>query len=345
MSIVLLSSRDAIDQSDILGHPVRIQPADLLKRLPQLARLVHVDLAGLLGVRLAELLADAEGLDALDEDAALRRQVRRAVETQVAGQQDLVRVQEVRVRVVGEVEGHAAPLDLEGVGLLWQARQRRAVVGEGVEVLVLADDLLRGIRRRAGGLDGSGGLGSARQRWSLAHASSSSSVMAARGGDGRIATSLTLGLQVSAFPLEPQAGVQAEGAGDLRLELEGEGVVAGSWRGGSAEEALDAGGHMFLDGTLGSEGIVGGEEGRLLCGLGLGVRVEDGIADEGRVVVGGDALGDLGGRRDGGRDGEVRRGVVVVDGGLWGVEERLHVGVDGVVVGGARGVRLVLRLS
>lgn len=65
---------------DVLGDPAGIEPSDFLERLPQFAGLVDIDLAGLLGVGLAELLADAQGLDALDEDAALRGEVGRAVE-------------------------------------------------------------------------------------------------------------------------------------------------------------------------------------------------------------------------------------------------------------------------
>lgn len=316
--------------SDILGDPAGVQPADLLERLPQLARLVHVDLAGLLGVGLAELLADAQGLDALDEDASLGGQVGGTVEPQVAGEQDLVRIEQVGVRVAGQVEGHAAPLHLEGIRSIRQAGQGRAVVWEAREVLVLTDDPLRRIRRGPRRLDSARSLGRARRRWCLADAGGCVGVVAASGGDRGIAPGLAAGLEVSAFSLEPQARVHAEGLGDLRLELEGEGVVAGARKGGLAEAALHASSHMVLDDAVG-ERLVGREEGRLgRCRRLLAVRVEDGVSHDRRLLVRRDALDDLGGGRDGGRNGEAE-GRGPVDG-----EEGLHLGVHGVLDGRVR---------
>lgn len=43
-------------------HPAGFEPADLVKCRPELGSLVHVNLAGLLSIRLAELLAGAQAL-------------------------------------------------------------------------------------------------------------------------------------------------------------------------------------------------------------------------------------------------------------------------------------------
>ena len=209
--------------------------------------------------------------------------------------------------VVGQVERYAAPLDLEGIRPLGQAREGRAVVGECCEVLILADDPLRRVGRGPWWFGDSRGLGRAGEGGCLAD--SGRGVVCARGGNGGIPPGLAMRLQVSALPLEPQPWVDAEGLGHLRLELQGESVLALSRGRGLAEEALDTGSHMFLDDTLGREGLIGGEEGGLLDGRPrLRVRVEDGVADEGGLLVGRDALDDLGGGRDGWRDGEVGEG-------------------------------------
>jgi len=69
-------------RSEVLAEVDRLEPSDLVERLPQLAGLVDVDLAGLLGVSLAELLADLERLDASLEHAALTAEVLCAGEAQ-----------------------------------------------------------------------------------------------------------------------------------------------------------------------------------------------------------------------------------------------------------------------
>lgn len=55
----------------IFLDPLLIQPADLVECLPQLACLVDVNLAGLLGVGLSELLANSISFNSLDEDSSL----------------------------------------------------------------------------------------------------------------------------------------------------------------------------------------------------------------------------------------------------------------------------------
>jgi hypothetical protein len=315
--------------SDVLGDPGRVQPADLLERLPELARLVDVDLARLLGVRLAELLADAQGLDPLDEDTSLRREIGRAVQAQVAREGELVRVEEVGLRVVAEIEGGAAPLDLEGVGLVWQARQRRAVVGEGEEVLVLAHHLLGRVGCGPGRSGWAGSLGGPDGR-DLADAARGVVAPGVRRCDLGVSFGAPDGLQVATLPLQPVAAVHIEGPGDLGLELEGEGVLALARRRGLSKQAGDAGRDVLVDHALSGEGLVVGEERCLELGggrLGLRLRVEDGVADDdGRQVLAGDALEVLGGGRDGWRDREPRCGER---------EEGLHLGVYGVLEGSA----------
>lgn len=56
---------------EVFLDPLLVQPADLVECLPQLAGLVDVDLAGLLGIGLSELLANSESFDSLDEDSSL----------------------------------------------------------------------------------------------------------------------------------------------------------------------------------------------------------------------------------------------------------------------------------
>lgn len=121
-----------------LADPVHVEPADLLKRGPQFGRLVDVNLAGLLGVGLAELLALNSAGSAADEDAPLAGEVRSAVQSEVGRQAELVRVQEVGVRVLAEIDRRALPVDLEAVGLVRERVERRAEILERVEVTILA---------------------------------------------------------------------------------------------------------------------------------------------------------------------------------------------------------------
>jgi hypothetical protein len=90
-----------------------LEPSDLVIRLPELASLVDVDLAGLLGVSLAELLADAESVDAGLEDASLAAQVGSAGETESGGEVHFCLVQLMPVRVGGEVEHLSLPVGLQ----------------------------------------------------------------------------------------------------------------------------------------------------------------------------------------------------------------------------------------
>lgn len=130
-----------------------VEPADFIVGHPQLRGLVHIDLASLLGIGLAELLADLGTLEAALEDAALAGQIGGTVETQETGQDELVRVQKMAVGVFGEIERVPLPVHLQAVRLGRQVAQRGAVVGALIEVLVFAvgrDVLAARLGRRAG---------------------------------------------------------------------------------------------------------------------------------------------------------------------------------------------------
>lgn len=74
-------------------HPLQVQPADLLKGRPELRGLVDINLASLLSVRLPELLPNPGAFEAADEYPTLAGQIRRAVQSQIRRQTQLVRMQ------------------------------------------------------------------------------------------------------------------------------------------------------------------------------------------------------------------------------------------------------------
>lgn len=80
---------------------------------------------------------DFGALQTPDEDATLAGEIGCAVEAKRGGPRELVRVQEVRVGVLAEVQRGALPIHLDAIGLDGQRAQGRAAVGESVEVLVL----------------------------------------------------------------------------------------------------------------------------------------------------------------------------------------------------------------
>lgn len=241
--------------------------------------------------------------------------------------------------VIGQVERDAPPLDLEAVGPVGQARERRTVIWESAEVLILADDPLRWVRGRPGRLGCAWGLGRARGRGGggLAHAGRHTITIAGGRGEGEISSSIAAGLQESALPFEPQAGVYEDGLSDSRLELEGEGVV-GLLRGGDvAEEAIGAGSEVVLHDSL----VVGRarKEGALLGDgrLRLDVGVEDRVSQR-RRLGGRDVLIYLGGGGDRRRDGQVWPALSLARGlrllrSADDAEEGLHLGVDGMLDG------------
>jgi hypothetical protein len=114
---------------EILAEVVRVEPADLLIRRPEFAGLVDVDIASLLGVRLAKLLADLQALSAGLEDTALAAEVGRAAEAERCGKADFALVQHMAIGIFGEIEHGAPPISLEALGVvLGKSVERRAVV-------------------------------------------------------------------------------------------------------------------------------------------------------------------------------------------------------------------------
>ena len=100
------------------ADPTLVQPANLVKGSPELGRLVDIDLARLLGIGLAELLAHPETFEAPDKHASLAGQIRSTVETQICSQHHLVGVQQALVRVGTQVDGGALPINLKAVALV-----------------------------------------------------------------------------------------------------------------------------------------------------------------------------------------------------------------------------------
>lgn len=130
---------------------MRLEPASIVEDSPESGGLVDVDLAGLLGISLAELLAVLEALETAHKHASLAGEVRGTVQTKAAGKVELGRVQQLAVGVVAEVDGLALPLRLElGRSTVRERSKRRAEVLEHLEVLVLAaggNDAARWLRR------------------------------------------------------------------------------------------------------------------------------------------------------------------------------------------------------
>jgi hypothetical protein len=113
--------------------------------LPEFAGLVDINLTGLLGIRLPKLLANLVSLNSLDENPTLGGEICSTVEAEIGCEIDLVRVKEMSVGVEFEINRSAFPIDFEGVGFVWKARNRRAVIWERAEVLVFSSDSLASV--------------------------------------------------------------------------------------------------------------------------------------------------------------------------------------------------------
>jgi len=100
-----------------LREMATVEPTDFLVRLPQLAGLVDINLARLLSIRLAELLADSQGVDTGLEDAPFAAQVCSARKSERGSKIEFGLVQEVSIRVVGEIEDLSLPICLENLAV------------------------------------------------------------------------------------------------------------------------------------------------------------------------------------------------------------------------------------
>lgn len=116
-----------------------VEPSHFVKRRPQLACFVDINLARLLRIRLAKLLADAEGVQSRLEDASFAAEVGGATQPERGGEVEFGLVQQRPIRVAGEVEQVVAgPVGLERFGVPRRERGGRGrIVGQGVEIHVL----------------------------------------------------------------------------------------------------------------------------------------------------------------------------------------------------------------
>lgn len=137
--------RESEARSHPLPTPPLLQPPHLLKRHPKLTRLVYINLARLLRICLPELflaLSSSPGsertLQSGKEDATLGCQIRSAVETEVAGEENLVWVEKVTVWIRSEVKRRAFPFNLQRVWTVWKRGEWWATVNECAEIFVLS---------------------------------------------------------------------------------------------------------------------------------------------------------------------------------------------------------------
>ena len=195
-----------------------------------------------MSIRLSELLFDSQRFNSCLEDSTLRGKVSGTIESQVCGEEELVWMEKISVRVVAEIDGSASPVDFERIGSARQARGWRRVIGEEVEILVLARD--SDLPRLGGGswdlwlrlslgfddttttrqsddpgavgrFHESDGCGS--ERWVLSDSSPQRLILQ----------------QLGPLSLKPCSWIRpGEGLHDLGLELEGQLILVMSWRGG-----------------------------------------------------------------------------------------------------------------
>lgn len=92
-------------------HPPLVKPAGSFIRSVQFGRLVDVNLAGLLGMGLTELLALVVVVQTGLEDATLAGEIGCTIQPQAGSQLKFIRVKEMLVRVLAKVQGSALPVD------------------------------------------------------------------------------------------------------------------------------------------------------------------------------------------------------------------------------------------
>lgn len=242
------------------SHPFSTEPANLVKGSPELGGLVDVNLAGLLSVSLAELLAGPEALKTALKHASLAGEIGGAVQAEVAGEDDFVRVKQVVVRVAAEVNWLALPVHLEAVGSVGKRVEGWAVVRKRLEILVLAvgGDNAAGWLRGSAGASSSGRSNNNRRRRGQAVAGADGSVArmlwlghsvgalgsGRLGGNGlgredgveALGSGLPIGNQESPLLEKPSAAVAGEVLHDLRAEGQGELIVLAPWWRDSAED-------------------------------------------------------------------------------------------------------------
>ena len=230
-------------------HPLQVEPADLVVCRPQLRCLVDINVAGLLGIRLAEFFPNARTLQPALEKPALAGNVSSTVQSQVASQHQFVGVKQMSVWVIAEVNWLAPPIGLhEARGTTGQAAGWRTVIGNRLKVLVLAHSA----SPTGGFWSGASSLGGSLLGWGhargAADAISGSSVVTlglgdtigslnARGGfrssngssrhNGLVAmgSSFAVSDQKLSLLAQPSLGVDSELLHDLGLEVQGIEVI------------------------------------------------------------------------------------------------------------------------
>lgn len=255
-------------------HPFQVEPADLVVGRPQLGCFVDIDVAGLLGICLAEFFPNARTLQAALEKSAFAGDVSSTVQSQVASQHQFVGMKQMGVWIIAEVNWLTPPIGLhEAGGTTGQATGRRAVIGDGLKVLVLAHGAspTGGFWGCASSLGGS--LLGRGHAWGAADAISGSSVVTLRLGDtigslnarrgfrssngscghnGLVAmgSSSAVGHQKLSLFAQPSPGVDTELLHDLGLEVQGiEVILALRWL-HSAKGAGRPSSNMIVDDAL-----------------------------------------------------------------------------------------------
>lgn len=100
-------------QLDVLTKIDGIEPANFIVSLPELAGLVDIDLACLLGVSPAELFVDLQGMDTSLENTSLAAKIGGTAEAKCGSKLELSLMQEVAIGVAGQIELVALPFSFE----------------------------------------------------------------------------------------------------------------------------------------------------------------------------------------------------------------------------------------
>lgn len=236
-----------------LSDPMFLEPVNLVECLPQFAGFVDINLACLLGVCLSELFVDAERVETLHEDSTFRREIGCTVKAKIGGKRDLIRVEQVCVRIVPKIDGSPLPVDLERVWFVGEAGDRWAVIRQGREVLVLACNSLRLSRRLAH--DGTDLWLSRRllnpSSWSRYRSWKRSAIDVPRSGcDSRVSSGThsqgVVLLQICQLSGGPETSIGVEDLGHLRFEFESELVFLFTRRRCLSEHARFPRPHMLV---------------------------------------------------------------------------------------------------
>lgn len=99
-------------------HPVLVEPTDLVKSSPQLGCFININLAGLLRIRLTKFFPGVEALKTSNEHPSLAREISCAIKSKVGSERNLIRMQEIAMWVVAQIDGSSLPVHLETIRLV-----------------------------------------------------------------------------------------------------------------------------------------------------------------------------------------------------------------------------------